>query len=200
MAIAHRGQAKRLVIARIFLIADANKSSLQKLHNGGQDLVSLEAGELQVAIDAFSDFRQGLPEQSHLLVLVLVADLPPPFVITILFPATGVAACRLEMTIGYRADPDIHVSGRNRQAFDSQKTLLVFDWFTVEIEIFELVTLRFSGVTGAIVGDVAQAGFLGSLDWITYNLGSFPLFARRFLSDRRHARKKLTILKNRSSC
>src|SRR6185295_16025770 len=80
-----------------------------------EDLVTRQAGVLQVRRRSLADPRQGLGERDQTAVLDLVPHLAPFRVIAVLLAPAGVASRRLQMPTRVRANPDILPRRRNRQ-------------------------------------------------------------------------------------
>src|SRR6185436_7358187 len=99
MAIAHRRQPKRSIVPRIFLIADANETGFQKLHNGGQNRFPAESAPLQVNSDVAADLWQRAGEGDHAGVFGFIPRSAPAPMITILLAAARIAARRLQMPV-----------------------------------------------------------------------------------------------------
>ena len=129
MARAQRGQAKRLVGDRVFLVAHAHVGGVQQPHDGGQHLRArqrfLAPARRQVARQPGADARQRLAKGRHALELVGIAQAPPVGVVAVLAPAACVQPGGLQVAVGQRADPHIGVRGRNGQAADARQLVCV---------------------------------------------------------------------------
>ena len=136
------------------------------MHDRGQDFVSRQSAQRHVFLHPPSDFSQLFSEDEHLLVFVFVTHFAPAFVIAILFAPAIIFSRRLKVAIGRRANPNIPIRRRDGETIDAQDALFVADRFTFGIEIDKARTITFPRVTGLIVTDVAQSGFLGRLFWI----------------------------------
>jgi hypothetical protein len=128
---AQRGQAERAVAARRFVVADALQGGVEQVHDRGDNgdacqRVTHRLGK--IATDGGADARQHGPELAQSLELT-AAPRPLPFgVVTVPLAAPRVAAGRLQVTVGARADPDLRVGGRNRQRADAGQFRGIAQW------------------------------------------------------------------------
>ena len=125
MRVPQRRQAERLVLPRVFVVADPDERLLEQLDDRGQDLVLRQSGTPQVGVGAAAHARQRLREADQAVVLRLVADLAPPRVIAILLAAARVAAGGLKMAARVGRDPDVLPCRRNHQRPDAVQLGLV---------------------------------------------------------------------------
>ncbi len=135
--VAHCRQAERVVVAGIFVVADADQGRLQQPDDGRQHLAPGQAGEFQVAFGGAADLRQRPAEGERPAVLGLVPHAPPSRVVSVLLPPPGVAARRLDVAVGSRADPDLGPGGRDHQGLDPRQGLRVADRPAVGVDISE---------------------------------------------------------------
>jgi hypothetical protein len=122
VAIAQRRQPERLVLARVFLVADAHEGRVEEANDRRQHGVAARhradrRGE--VGGDALPDARQRRAELEHALELVGVLGEAPVGVIAILLAPARVASGRLDMAVGAQADPDVFVRRRDREGPDA---------------------------------------------------------------------------------
>ena len=115
VAVAQRGQAEALVVARVLLVADADQRGLEQAHDGRQHLLARQAAAAQVGVDARADRRQRAAEREHAVELVRVAHARASAVVAVLLAAAGVAPGRLQVALARRADPDVGPGRRDRQ-------------------------------------------------------------------------------------
>ncbi len=97
MAIPKRGQAKRSIRARIFIVSNANQRVFQEADQCGENLLSRHPRKLQVPAYSAADARKRGTEQDHVRKFRLVADGSPARVIEVLFPSPRVSPGRLDM-------------------------------------------------------------------------------------------------------
>src|SRR6185436_21186689 len=69
--VAHGREADRVVRPRVFLVADADQRFLEQLDDRRKDLLTGQAGVLQVRRRSLADPRQGLGERDQTAVLDL---------------------------------------------------------------------------------------------------------------------------------
>src|SRR5581483_7218188 len=139
LPLAQRRQAERSVLARILLVADANESTLQQTHHGGEHLLARQAGPRQIARHLPANARQGAAECREPRVLVGVAHLAPTLVIAVLFTPARIAPARLQMAIVVRANPHIGPGRRNHQRADARQRGAVADRAAIRAEITKSV-------------------------------------------------------------
>src|SRR5438067_10917328 len=77
MWIFHSCEPKRFVFARVLLIADADESALQQLHDRGRAFVWRQSGQLQTWRDSSADLGVGLAETDSAMVLSFVGYSAP---------------------------------------------------------------------------------------------------------------------------
>src|SRR5690606_4149398 len=165
---AQRRQPKRLVDARVLLVADADQRRLQEPDDASQHLLAGQAAHAQVVVGALADDRQDGGEVHQMVVLVSVADLAPALVVDVLLPAAVVPPGGLNVAGGVWADPDISPGRRNGQLLDPRAHLAVADRLAVRVAVAEATPSSPASDARALVGDVAQARGLrglGSVRW-----------------------------------
>ena len=107
------------VVARILGVPDAHSCGIEKAHHDGQNLFARQARERKIQAKPSPQPGQRFREIGHPLEFLPVAEEAPLRVIAILLAATRVAARRLDVATGIRADPDVVVRRRNREARDA---------------------------------------------------------------------------------
>src|SRR5262249_47041487 len=117
-----------------------------------------EARPGEVVVDARADLRQRGGEREHLLVLRRVADRAPAGVVAVLLSPLGVAADRLDVTVGVEADPDERPRRRHREPADAGENLLIGDWAAVGKDVVEALAGAATANAGLMVAHVAQPG------------------------------------------
>ncbi|VWC30193.1 hypothetical protein BPS26883_06363 [Burkholderia pseudomultivorans] len=158
MPLAQRRQPVRLVLARVFRVADARERRVEQPDDRRDDLLARHAGPREVARDAGADTRQRERERGHSRILVRVARRSPLRVIAVLLAPARVAAGRLQMAARVRADPDVGVRGRNRERVDSRDLVRIADPLAVLRVIREAVAHATTRVARLPVVDVTQRG------------------------------------------
>lgn len=93
-----------------------------------------------------------------------IADFTPAFVIAILLAAACITSGCLNVAVWNRTDPNIFVRRRNRERFDAADLALVFDRFTVGIEIREGAPAQLACDAGPRVVNVAKPGVPGGFE------------------------------------
>ena len=111
----------------------------------------------EVAPDAPAQPRERLTELDHPLELRAVADTSPVRVIPILLAPADIAACRLQVAPGVRADPDVLVGGRNGQARDAREGGGIGDDPPGGRDVRETLALPSPSDSGFRVADIYQA-------------------------------------------
>ena len=119
VAVLEGGQAIALVLLGVFVAADPDEGRLQKIDDGGENLLTRQAAQSQMLSDLLADIRQALGEVQHVMVLGALADLPKARMITVLFAPSGVAARGLDVPIRFRADPNIGPGRRDGERLDA---------------------------------------------------------------------------------
>src|SRR5207248_5954905 len=127
MAVAHRRQANRAVVAEVLFVADPDQRLLQNQHHRRKYLLTRQTRSLQRRLRALANPRQLLGERQKPAVFHLVADVAPPRVIAILLPAARVAPDGLNMPARIRTNPDICPRRWNDQRLDSTEHGRILD-------------------------------------------------------------------------
>src|SRR5688572_13693390 len=97
MPIAQRRQAKRVVRARVFGIADADQRLLEDAHDRGKHLAARQPAQAEMAIRRTANARQHPGEVDRAFVLVGLATLAPARMITVLLAPLLIAPDRLDV-------------------------------------------------------------------------------------------------------
>ena len=103
-----------MVVAGVFLVANANQRRLQQLDRGREYLLARQAPLPQMTSGSATNLGQRFRERDDAFVFVLVLSLAPPGVIAILLAAARVAAGGLQVSVRRGADPDVLPRRRNR--------------------------------------------------------------------------------------
>ena len=80
---------------------------------------------------------QGAGESDHGVELLLVAPLPPPWVVEVLPTVPGIGSNRLEMAVRERTDPDVRPGRWDRELADPLQRVPVADSVAVRIDVAE---------------------------------------------------------------
>lgn len=80
---------------------------------------------------------QGGGRVQHPVVLLLIAQLPPPIVVAVLAPPRGIGTDRLDVTSRVRADPHVLRGRRYYRCFDAREGNRVADWLRIRPEVAE---------------------------------------------------------------
>ena len=108
VTIAQRREAEALVVAGVFVVADANAGGIEQADHDGEHLLARQTWQCQVALQDAPQLGELLAEGHHTAECCAVAKLAPVGVITILFAPSSVAAGGLQM--GRAAASVIHTS------------------------------------------------------------------------------------------
>ena len=103
VTIAQRRQAERLVLARVFLVADPHVGRVEQADDRREHRLAARLradGRRQVGLHALSDARQRGTELEHALELVGVLGDAPVGVVAVLLAAARVTAGGLQMAVG----------------------------------------------------------------------------------------------------
>jgi hypothetical protein len=183
---AQRGQAVRVVLLGVLLVADTDTGPLQQTNDGRQHFFPVQAGPGKVFFHPLSNTRQGVPEGEHTIILCLIAHRPPAFVVSVLLAAFGVAACRLQMSVRYRTDPDVRVGGRDAERLDPLQRPGVGYRFPIDTDVAELPVRRLLAPDpGLCIGDITQVrrlrGLLRTNDGSSIFVLVLPDYGKRLL-------------------
>jgi hypothetical protein len=154
--VTQRGQAERLVGARVLVVADTDQRLVEQVHHARQHALARKPGLLQVARDARAYPRQRLTELQHAFELGCIARRTPGRVIAVLLAAAGIAPGGLEVTVPGRADPHLYVRGRNGERADAQQGHGVAHRPAGCIDVAEAGAAADTAQAGFITGDVTQ--------------------------------------------
>src|ERR1700734_2525309 len=95
---------------------------------------------VEPGLDPPAQLTLGSPERLHVLELDLVAFVPPRRVVAVLLATAAVEACRLQVSVGARSDPDHAPRRRDRQPPDPLEHDAVLDGGLALVEIDEACT------------------------------------------------------------
>src|SRR5439155_13146741 len=90
-------------------------------HDRGEHLLAREPWSSQVACDGSADARQRATKRGQLVILRLVANLPPASVVAILLAAARVSPCRLNVAVLEPADPNLRPRRRDRERANARE-------------------------------------------------------------------------------
>jgi hypothetical protein len=156
MRTAHRRQTERLVVARVFLVADANGCLLEQLHDGGKHLLPAQAWRCAIGGGACPQCRQRGSELDHAPVLRLVAHSTPARMVTVLLASARIAAGGLQVSERVRTDPDVAPGRRDRERFDAVQLALVAQRRAGCGDVAEAFACALTSDPWCGVGDVAK--------------------------------------------
>ena len=88
------------LFSRVLLVADADTGALEQTDDGGEHLLSRQAGLREVVLDPLPDAWQRLAEGDHAAELGLVPDLAPLGMVAVLLPAPRVAPVAWRWPLG----------------------------------------------------------------------------------------------------
>ena len=169
--ILERGQAERLVGARILLVADANERGFEQPGHGREHLLPRQPGPPQIGRDPPAQPRQRVSERDHARVLGAVALLAPARVIAVLLAPARVPPRRLQVALGKGTDPDVTPGGRHgelanalqrrRVADDVAGRILDREGIDPATPLPHLLAQAAPPQPGPVVVDIAQAGGAG---------------------------------------
>ena len=159
---AQRGEAVGAVLARVALVAHAHEGGVEQPHERRQQLRTLHRGARpraeQVACDSRADARQRAAEGLQPGVLAVAAFGAPVGVVAVLLAPACVAAGGLQMAVRQRADPDVGIGRRNRQAADARQLALVDQQAAVGPLVAERRAAPHAPMARHRVADVDEAG------------------------------------------
>ena len=160
MSILHGRKTERFVFARILFIADADETSLEKLHDCREHFLPRQTAQSQIFLHTSANFRERFSEADQSIVFVLIAYFPPALVISILFPSPVITSGRLDVPVGRWTNPDIAPRWWNSEPFDTQQSVFVTNRLSLRIKIFEFLALPLTRKAGLIVAHVTQSRVL----------------------------------------
>jgi hypothetical protein len=156
-------QPERAIRPRVLLVSDADVRELEEADAGRQYLLSRQSAAREVALAGRTHARKRPRERDHPVELRRVADLVPSRLVAVLLAASRVAAHRLDVTVGHRANPDLAPGGRNGQLPDAGQRGKVAQSVAVRVEIGEGIAERVIGLLPCPDG-AAKAGCLLRVD------------------------------------
>jgi len=119
VAVLHGRQTEGIVLAGIFFVSNANQADLSS-DDGGEDFFPRQTAKAKSRLRVCGA-GQRAAKREHPGIL-FHPDLAPAEVIAMLFAPAGVAASRLEVTLGIRTNPDVAPGGRNDERLIRFKT------------------------------------------------------------------------------
>src|SRR5438309_1090894 len=75
MIVSKSREPVRIVLPRIFVVADSNRHGIEQLHNGGKDFSLAEPAAGEVFLDLSPNVRQRCSEHRHPVEFRLIANL-----------------------------------------------------------------------------------------------------------------------------
>ena len=119
MAIAHRGEPERAVLARIAFVPDADEGRLEQAYHRCVHLLARQPRPAQVRRDPAPDDGQCARELGEAAELILVAHAAPLRMVAVLLASARVATRGLEMAACGSADPHVRPGRRNGERADA---------------------------------------------------------------------------------
>ena len=161
VAVFHRGQAVRFVVAGVFFVADADEADFEQAHDGSEDFFPAEAFAGEVTPELPPDAGQRAGKIRDPLKLGLVADFAPARVIEVLLATAFIPPGGLQMPVVQRTNPDVDPRRRDGERLDALEGVPVVQEPPCDGAIAEALTAAFAADAGPLVGDVAQTYDLG---------------------------------------
>src|SRR5450759_3810360 len=118
MPVAHRAQAKGLILIGVLRVADTDVGLFQQPHDGRDHLLTRQSVQAHVARDASANLGQRPDEVGQAMKLGLLANGVPLRMVDVLFATLHVATSGLQVTVWMRTDPDLLPSRWDRQLAD----------------------------------------------------------------------------------
>ena len=159
--ISHGGEAERIVVPRVFLIADPDQGRFQQPNHSGQDFFTGKPGPRQILLSPAADGRQNLAKRDQPVVFGFVSKHSPARVVPVLLATFGIPCSRLNVAIRNWADPDITPSGRNREGLDPRERFRITQSRAIRSDIRECLADLFSPDAGHPVADIPQTSRFG---------------------------------------
>src|SRR5688572_21644272 len=122
--VAQRGQPERVILPRILLVADANETALEQLHERRQHLLARQTRPRQVGACPSPEGRQRTRERLHTIELRLVTCRAPVGVIPVLLALLRIPTGRLQVATRVWTDPHIRPRRRDRKRADAGENFL----------------------------------------------------------------------------
>jgi hypothetical protein len=151
-----RGRAEALVVARIFLVADADVLDIEQANDRSKDGVAAELAALQILLDPAAQPRQRLAELAQPGKLGAVLLFAEVGMITILLAAPGIDPGRLEVAVRIGAKPSVAIGRRQADRVQPVDLLAIGDAFPVRIEIGPVSADALSADSGLGIAAVPQ--------------------------------------------
>ena len=143
--ITHGGETVGFVFASVCLVAYADVRVFHEANDRGENSFAGKMWKFEILVNALANDREGFCEEEHAFIFGLIADGSPLRVITALLASTCVAAGRLEMAVGDRADPDASPSRRDDQRLDASEDLAVAQWSPVGSQVTKTLAVALAG-------------------------------------------------------
>ena len=113
--VSHRRQPERSVVARIFLVPNANVCRFEQANHDCKHMFARVRCRGQIDVDSFPDSWKECAEFKHPIELGFVAHRLPARMVAILFATTRIPTRGLNVTGRIRRDPHILPGGWNCQ-------------------------------------------------------------------------------------
>ncbi len=155
--VADRGEAERIIVAGVFLIADADERFFEELHERGKNFFARQSFELEVAFGRPANFGKRFPKGNHAVEFRFIARLPPQRVITVLLAFAGIDAGSLDVSVIGGANPDAGPCGRDDEGADTVERGGVADFLPVGITEGKIRMLPFARDSRTMIVDIPQS-------------------------------------------
>src|SRR5690348_5000746 len=169
MLIVQRRQPIRFVLARVLLVANAQRGLIQQAHHRRQHLLAWQIRQRQIGRDPRADGRQRLRERDHAVVFRGVAHRTPVWVVAILLAPLRVLARRLQVPARVRADPHLRPRRRNAQRPNTLQRRAIPHRLPPRIHVAEAAPRPLPPDARLVPADVPQAGGRRGLNGINLN-------------------------------
>jgi hypothetical protein len=160
MIVAERGQSEGIVLPRIVVIANSDRHSIKKMHDGSEDFLLRHPAATEILLDLRADARKRGSEGGHAGELRLISDLTIRIVIAILLAPPRVAPHCLQVAVVAWANPHFGPCRRNDQAADSFERRCVRNSSAIRIQILESSAYSLAHDSGLAVGNVTKTNAL----------------------------------------
>lgn len=178
MPVAQGAQAVRLIVARVFQIADTHVSRLQKAHDSGEDFFARQSGQAQVLPDTAPDRGKNFCEIEQPVKLGRIANGAPFRMIPILPAAAIIETGCLQMPVGISANPDILPGGWDGE-FANSIEIVRAHGTAIRMTVMEPFSMANPPDSGHPVMDVMQMSLARRLENLRSGCGQiFSFFAR----------------------
>ncbi len=157
VAVTHRAQTERVILFRVFFVADADQCGFEQPYHGRKNLPAIQATTRQIPCHVAANPRQCFSKRNRSLEFGAIARRRPIRVITVLLAPTHVPARRLDVSVRHRADPDIGPRGRNCETPDPGKGVPVPQYAPIGIAILDILSFLFARQAGFAVAHITQS-------------------------------------------